>query len=57
MAPVVAAVSSMATEAISRSPMRGRRCSRQMRRTISPVVYSTWSSSALRVIALASLNS
>ena len=43
-------------EAISRSPMRGLRCSFQMRRTISPVVYSTWSSSALRVMALESLN-
>ena len=56
MAPVVAAVSSMAKVASSRSPMRGLRCSFQMRGTISPVVYSTWSSSALRVIALESLN-
>ena len=57
MAPVVAAVSSMATEASMRSPMRGRKCSCQMRLTISPVVYSTWSSSALRLMVLESLNS
>jgi hypothetical protein len=37
MAPVVTAVSSMASEAITSSPKRGRRCSRQMRLTMSPV--------------------
>ncbi len=38
IAPVVAAVSSMASEASSNRPRRGRKCSRQMRMTISPVV-------------------
>ena len=41
MAPVVAAVRIMAMLAISRIPIRGRKCSRQMRTTISVVEYST----------------
>ena len=36
--PVVAAVNSMATEARTRSPMRGRKCSCQMRIRIALVV-------------------
>ncbi len=57
MAPVVAAVRIIAVAAIASRPMRGRKCSRQMRTTISLVEYSTSSSSALLVMVLTSLNS